>query len=89
VRPVGGLQGDGAAGLDGDPGAVVRRRGGVHGDPGMPVLVVVIPEEIAAENVDVLDGAEFSRERGAVLECFVVNTNVEGGRWQFTGRGAV
>jgi hypothetical protein len=55
----------------------------------VPVLVVVIPEEVAAENVDVLDGPELAGESRAVLEGFIVNTNVEGGRWQFTGRGAV
>src|SRR6266851_4266362 len=68
VSTVGGLQGGGAAGLDGDPGAVVRRCGGVHRDPGMPVLVIVVPEEVAAEYVDVFDGPEFSWECGTVLE---------------------
>src|SRR5487761_429213 len=38
----------------------------------MPVLVVVIPEEVAAENVDVLDGPEIAGESRAVLEGFKV-----------------
>jgi hypothetical protein len=38
------------------------------------VLVVVIPEEVAAEYVDVLDGPELSGKRRAVLEGLIVNT---------------
>jgi hypothetical protein len=34
----------------------------------VPVFIVVIPEEVAAEYVDIFDGSEFARECGAVLE---------------------
>jgi hypothetical protein len=68
----------------------------VHRYPGMAVLVIVIPEELPAEDTGVLDRAESSRESRAVFECLVVNTNVEGGcgssleavlygRWRFAG----
>jgi hypothetical protein len=43
------------------------------------VFIVVVPEEVAAEYVDVFDGAEFAGECGAVLEGLVVNTNAGGG----------
>jgi len=68
VRPVGGLEGGGAAGLDVGLGAVVDGRGAVHRDAGMPVSGVVVGEECLAEDVRVLDGSEFAGERGAVLE---------------------
>ena len=89
VRRVGGAEGGGAAGLDLGPRAVVDGRGSVHRDTGVPVLVVVVSKECPAENIGVLDGPELAGERRAVLKRLVVNTNVEGGRWQFTGRGAV
>src|SRR5450756_492367 len=76
VVPVGGVEGDGTAGFDGGPGSVVRRCGGVHCDPGMPVLVIVVPEEVTAEYVDVFDGTEFSGECGTVLEGLEVRLRV-------------
>ena len=70
VGLVGGPEGGGPAGLDGDPGAVVHGRGGVHRDAGVPVLGVVIGEEVSAEDVGVLDGSELAGERGTVLQGF-------------------
>jgi hypothetical protein len=61
----------------------------VQADPGMAVLGVVVGEEGVAESACFFQGCEAAGEDGAVLEGLVVNTNVEGGRWQFTGRGAV
>ena len=89
MGPVGDVQGGSTAGLDGDPGAVVHRCGGVHRYAGVPVLIIVIPEEVAAEYVGVFDRPELAGKCGTVLEGLVVNTNAGGGRWQFTGRGAV
>jgi hypothetical protein len=43
------------------------------------VFIVVVPEEVAAEYVDVFGGSEFAGECGAVLEGLVVNTNAGGG----------
>jgi len=61
----------------------------MQGDPGMAVPGVVVGEEKAAELAGLTEAGESSGKYGAVLKRFVVNTNVEGGRWQFTGRGAV
>jgi hypothetical protein len=61
----------------------------VQPDPGMAVLIVVVGEEDVAECACVVQGGEGAGEDRAVFEGLVVNTNVEGGRWQFTGRGAV
>ena len=76
VGSVGGVEGGGAAGFDGDPGSVVHRCWGVHRDPGMPVLIIVVPEEVAAEYVDVFDGPEFAGERRAVLEGLEVRLRI-------------
>ena len=57
-------------------GSVVHRRWGVHRDPGMPVLIIVVPEEVAAEYVDVFDGPEFAGERRAVLEGLEVRLRI-------------
>jgi hypothetical protein len=45
----------------------------------MPVLVIVIGEEHAAERAGVLQGPERAGERRAVLQRLVVNTNAGGG----------
>ena len=76
VGSAGGVKGGGAAGFDGGPGSVVHRRWGVHRDPGMPVLIIVVPEEVAAEYVDVFDGPEFAGERRAVLEGLEVRLRI-------------
>ena len=76
MGPVGGVQGGGTAGLDGDPGAVVHGCGGVHRYTGVPVFIVVIPEEVAAEYAGVFDGSEFAGECGAVLEGLEVRLRV-------------
>jgi hypothetical protein len=62
---------------------------GVQAEPAVAVLVVVPAEEFLAVRPGGLDRGEPGRERRPVLQGLVVNTNVEGGRWQFTGRGAV
>ena len=48
--------------------AVVEIGGGVVGDPGVPVLVVVPGEEALAEGAGILEGPEALGEVGAVLE---------------------
>jgi hypothetical protein len=63
--------------------------GGVQADAAVAVVVVVPAEEFLAVRPGGLDRAEPGGERRPVFQRLVVNTNVEGGRWQFTGRGAV
>jgi hypothetical protein len=55
----------------------------------MAVLIVVVGEEKITEVVGFAEAGEFPGECRAVFQGLVVNTNVEGGRWQFTGCGAV
>jgi hypothetical protein len=45
----------------------------------MPMLMVVVGEELLAEFTGVLDGSEPAGECRAVLQCFIVNMNAEGG----------
>ncbi len=71
-------------------GPEMDRGGGVPGDPGMTVDVVVLVEEAGAELPGVGERGEGCRELGQVLEGLVVSTNAGGGeRWRFTERGAV
>jgi hypothetical protein len=69
--------------------AVVDVGGRVQAETAVMMLVVVPAEEFLAVCPGGLDRGEPGGERGPVFEGLVVNTNVEGGRWQFTGRGAV
>jgi hypothetical protein len=56
----------------------------------MPVLVIVVFDEHFGEFSGVLNRPESFRERGTVLQGFVVNMNAGGGgRWRFAERGAV
>jgi hypothetical protein len=45
----------------------------------MAMLMVVVGEELAAEDIGVFDGPKSARKCRAVLECFVVNMNAGGG----------
>ncbi len=89
VSGVGGVQDLGAGGPDGRGVAVVDVGGGVQAEAAVAVVVVVPAEEVLAVRAGGLDRAEPGRERRPVFQGLVVNTDVEGGRWQFTGRGAV
>ena len=60
-------------------GAVVDRGRGVQPDPGVAVDVVVVLEERRAEASRISDRPEPGRERRAVLQRLVVNTNAGGG----------
>ena len=79
VRGVGGVQHGLAFVLDRGRGADMHRVRGVQRYPGMPVLVVVIGEEHAAERAGILQGSERAGERRAVFKRLVVNTNAGGG----------
>ena len=79
VRGAGGVQHGLALVLDRGRGADMHRVRGVQPYPGMPVLVVVIGEEHAAERAGVLQRPERAGERRAVLQRLVVNTNAGGG----------
>ena len=68
---------------------VVDVGGGVQAEAAVAVLVAVPAEKVLAVRSGGFDRREPGRERRPVFEGLVVNTNVEGGRWQFTGRGAV
>jgi hypothetical protein len=61
----------------------------VVADARVVVLGVVPGEEALAERAGVSQAAERVGEVGPILQRLVVNTNVEGGWWQSTGRGAV
>jgi hypothetical protein len=89
VSDVGGVEGLGALDLDGRGMAVVDVGGGVRPEPAVAVVVVVPGEEAQATGSCRFDRGEPGGERRPVFQGLVVNTNVEGGRWQFTGRGAV
>jgi hypothetical protein len=47
--------------------------------PGMPVLVIIVSEERAAESAGVLERPELPGKGRAVLQGLVVNTNARGG----------
>src|SRR5712691_10568955 len=68
VRGAGGVQHGLALVLDRGRGADMYRVRGVQRYPGMPVLVVVIGEEHAAERAGVLQRPERPGERRAVLQ---------------------
>src|SRR5579862_536723 len=70
VRGAGGVQHGLAFVLDRGRGADMHRVRGMQPYPGMPVLVVVIGEEHAAERAGVLEGPERAGERRAVLQRF-------------------
>jgi hypothetical protein len=89
VGVVGGGQDLGTSGLNSCGPAVVDVGGGVQAEPAVAVLIVVPPEEVLAVGPGGFDRGEPGGERRPVFQRLVVNTNVEGGQWQFTGRGAV
>ena len=56
--------------------AVVDGRRSHQADPGVPVVVVVVVEELAAEAAGMLDALEAGGERGPVLERLEVRLAV-------------
>jgi len=64
----GRVEGGDPPGVDLDHDAVVDGFGGVHRDPGMTVLVIVIPEELRAEDAGVLGRTESHGKRQAVFQ---------------------
>src|SRR6266581_9286205 len=68
VRGAGGVQHGLASVLDRVRGADMDRVRGVQPDPGMPVLVVVIGKEHAAERAGVLQRPERAGKSRAVLQ---------------------
>ena len=63
VGGVGGVEDGLAVGADGGGAAVVDVGGGVQGDAGVAVVVVVVVEEPVAEGSGVIDAGEAFRER--------------------------
>src|SRR4051794_23474507 len=56
--------------------AVVHGGRGHQAEPGVPMVMVVVLEELAAEAAGVLDAVEAGWERGPVLERFEVRFGV-------------